>query len=205
MAADLLHPAPHGWWEKAYDAAGTFVGLAIVIATIPFLKELGLWFYVVIVATIAVQLALALLVAAPLRRKRETEDAQRGIVECGIRPGPRSLPPGYSPPAASDKRGWISGYAKVEKGSLIFQPRKAFTGSPVGDQVTFRDITLLTGGLRTPAVAPWYVGRGRTVVYVKTDRGVIEVGGKKDGLKAAGVYPTSGGTDERDETPSGSA
>lgn len=204
MAADLLHPAPHGWWEKAYDVAGILVGLAIVIATLPFLEQLGLWFYVVIVATIAVQLALALLVA-PLRRKREAEDAQSGIVECGIRPGPRSLPPGYSPPAASDKRGWIFGYAKVENGSLTFQPRKAFTGSPIGDPVTFRDITLLTGGLRTPAVVPWYVGRGRTVVYVKTDRGVIEVGGKEEGLKAAGVYPTSEGRDGRGETPSRSA
>ncbi|MBT2519894.1 hypothetical protein [Arthrobacter sp. ISL-28] len=190
MTAEKLHPTPHSWWEKAYDVAGIGVGLPIAAAIIPLLEKVGLWVFleIVFVATLAIYFALTLLVA-PLRRQRAAKDAQFGIVECSIRPGPKSLPPGFSPPAASDKRGWIFGYAKVEEGSLIFQPRNAFTGSTIGEPVMLADVTPMTGGLRTPAVAPWYLGRGHTVVYVKTDRGVIEVGGSIAGLKAAGIYP----------------
>jgi hypothetical protein len=133
------------------------------------------------------QLALPLLIA-PLRRKREALDAEMGVVECGIRC--KSLPPGPPPPAASYQGGWLIGYAKKENGSLIFQPRTAFTGSVVGSPLTFQNVTPLTGGLRTPVVARWYLGRGRTVVFLKTDRGVIEVGGSVIGLKAASAYPT---------------
>lgn len=136
------------------------------------------------------QLALPLLVA-PLRRKPEALDAEMGIVECGIRC--KSLRSGPPPPAASYQGGWLIGYAKKENGSLVFQPRTAFTGSVVGSPVTFQNVTPLTGGLRTPVAAPWYLGplgRGRTVVFLKTDRGVIEVSGSVIGLKTAGAYPT---------------
>lgn len=63
----------------------------------------------------------------------------------------------------------------------------------MGSPLTFHNVTPLTGGLRTPVAAPWYLGRlgrGRTVVFLKTDRGVIEVSGSVIGLKAANAYPT---------------
>jgi hypothetical protein len=191
VATETLHPTPHSWWEKAYDTAGIYVGLGIVIAaTIPVLEPLGFWSWltVILVTNIALQLALAFLLIAPLRRKREALNAAMGLVECSLRS--RSLPPGPPPPAASYRRGYLIGYAKTENGALIFQPRTVFTGVVVGSPMTFRGITPLTGGLRTPTRAPWYLGRGWTVVYVKTDIGVIELAGSIHGLKAAGVYPT---------------
>ncbi|MBB6405402.1 hypothetical protein HNP00_002731 [Arthrobacter sp. AZCC_0090] len=84
-------------------------------------------------------------------------------------------------------------YAKKENGSLVFQPRTAFTGSVVRSPLTFHNVTPLTGGLRTPVAAPWVLGplgRGQTVVFLKTDRGVIEVSGSIIGRKAADAYPT---------------
>jgi hypothetical protein len=193
MAEETLHPTQYGWWEKAY-MVGPFVGLAMAAAaTIAvFLEQLGYWSYLAITVggIVVFQLALPRLIA-PLRMKREAKDAEMGIVECGIRC--KSLPPGPPPPAASYQRGWLIGYAKKENGSLVFHPRTAFTGSIVGSPLTFHNVTPLTGGLRTPIAAPWYLGplgRGRTVVFLKTDRGVIEVSGSVIGLKAAGAYPT---------------
>ncbi|MCB5275390.1 hypothetical protein BJG92_02938 [Arthrobacter sp. SO5] len=190
MAQETLHPTPYGWWEKA-PVAGLFIGLAVAAAaTIAvFLKLLGSWSYMAIVVggIFVFQLALTLLIA-PLRRKREAMDAEMGVVECGIRC--KSLPLGPPPPAASYQRGWLSGYASEENGSLVFQPRSAFRGSVVGSPLTFHHVMPLTGGLRTPVAAPWYLGRGRTVVFLKTDRGVIEISGSVIGLKAAGAYPT---------------
>jgi hypothetical protein len=190
VAEETLRPTPYGWWEKAY-VVGLFIGLAMAAAaTIAvFLKQLGFWAYLAIAVggVVVFQLALPLLIA-PLRRKREALDAEMGVVECGIRC--KSLPPGPPPPAASYKGGWLIGYAKKENGVLIFQPRTAFTGSVVGSPLTFQNVTPITGGLRTPVEAPWYLGRGRTVVFLKTDRGVIEVAGPVMGLKAAGAYPT---------------
>lgn len=59
----------------------------------------------------------------------------------------------------------------------------------MGVALTFQNVTPLTGGLRTPVMAPWHLGRGRTVVFLKTDSGVIEVGGGSViDLKAAGAY-----------------
>lgn len=192
MPEETLHPTPYGWWEKAY-VVGLFIGLAVAAsATVAvFLKQADSWTYLAIAAGGAVifQLALPLLIA-PQKRKREALDAERGIVECGIRC--KSLPPGPPPPPTSYQGGWLIGYAKKENGSLVFQPRTAFTGSVVGSPLTFQNVTPLTGGLRTPVAAPRYLGplsRGRTVVFLKTDRGVIEVSGPVIGLKAAGAYP----------------
>ena len=182
VAEETLQPTPHGWLEKA-QFVGLFVGLAVAAAaTIAvFLEQLGFWSYLTIAVgtNIVLQLALPLLIA-PLRTKREALDAELGIVECGIRC--KSLPPGPPPPATSYQGGWLIGYAKKENESLIFQPRTVFTGSVVGSPLTFENVTPLTGGLRTPVAAPWYLGpfgRGRTVVFLKTDRGVIEVSGSR--------------------------
>lgn len=192
MAGETLQPTPRGWWEKAY-VVGLIVGLAVAVAATigVILKQLDFWSYLVIAlgTNIVLQLVLPLLVA-PLRAKREALDAEMGIVECGIRS--KSLPPGPPPPTASYQGGWLIGYAKKENDSLVFQPRKKSTGSVVGSPLTFQNVTPLTGGLRTPAAAPWYLGplgRGRTVVFLKTDRGVIEVSGSVVGLKAVGAYP----------------
>jgi hypothetical protein len=132
------------------------------------------------------------LLVSPLKKRRVAQNVEKGIVECSLRPGPRSLAAGYSPPAPADKRGWITGYATVNGGALIFQPTAAFTGTAVGDTLTLTNIEPLTGGLRAPATAPWYLGQGRrdhTVVYVKTETGVLEVAGSAIGLKAVGIYP----------------
>jgi len=192
VAGETLQPAPYGRWEKAYVVV-LIMGLAVAVAasTAVILKLLDLWAYLAIAlgTNIVLQLVFPLLVA-PLRTKREAMDAEMGIVECSIRS--KSLPPGPPPPAASYKGGWLIGYAKKENDSLVFQPRKMSTGSVVGSPLTFHNVTPLTGGLRTPAAARWYLGplgRGRTVVFLKTDRGVIEVSGSVVGLKAVGAYP----------------
>jgi hypothetical protein len=194
MAVEKLEPAPCTWMEKTYDLAGIFVSLLIVvIVTVPWqaLRTSALYLSALFPATFVVYLVMGLLVS-PLKKRRVAQNVEKGIVECSLRPGPRSLPAGYSPPAPADKRGWITGYATVKGGVLIFQPTAAFTGTAVGDTLTLTNIEPLTGGLRAPATAPWYLGQGRrdhTVVYVKTESGVLEVAGSAIGLKAVGIYP----------------
>jgi hypothetical protein len=192
VAEETLHPTPYGWWERAY-VVGLFIVLAAAAtATVAlFLKWVDSWTYLAIAVggVVIFRLALPRLIAAQ-SRKREALDAEMGIVECGIRC--KSLPPGPPPPSTSYRRGWLIGYAKRANGSLVFQPRTSFKGSVVGSPLTFKNVTPLTGGLRTPVAAPRYLGplsRGRTVVFLKTDRGVIEVSGPVIGLKAAGAYP----------------
>ena len=192
MAVEKLEPAPRTWMEKIYDVAGFYISLMIVIATtVPWqaLRASPLYVSVLFPATLLVYFAMSLLVK-PLKRRRTAQNAKKGIVECSLRPGPKSLPHGYSPPGPADKRGWITGHATLKDGSLIFQPMGAFTGYSVGETLTLPNVEPLTGGLRTPTSAPWYLGRGRTVVYVKTDTGVLEVAGSATGLKAVGIYPT---------------
>jgi hypothetical protein len=197
MAVERLEPAPRTWMEKTYDLAGIFVSLLIVvIVTVPWqaLRTSPLYLSTLFPAAFVVHLVMGLLVS-PLKKRRVAQNLDRGIVECSLRPGLRSLPAGYSPPGPADKRGWITGCATVRGGALIFQPMAAFTGSPVGETLTLPNIEPLTGGLRTPATAtpPWYLRQGRrdhTVVYVKTETGVLEVAGSAIGLKAVGIYPT---------------
>lgn len=195
MAVEKLEPAPRTWMEKTYDLGGIFVSLLIVvIVTIPWqgLRTSPLYLSAVVLATFVVHLVMGLLVS-PLKKRRAAQNVDRGIVECSLRPGPKSLPSGYSPPGPADKRGWITGCATVRSGALIFQPVAAFTGSPVGETLTLPNTEPLTGGLRTPATPPWYLGQGRrdhTVVYVRTETGVLEVAGSAIGLKAVGIYPT---------------
>lgn len=192
MAIQKLDPAPRPWVEKTYDVAGFYISLMIVIAaTVPWqaVRTSPLYVAVLFPATLAVYLVMGLLVS-PLKKRRIAQNAEKGIVQCSIRPGPKSLPPGYSPPGPSDKRGWISGYAAVDDGSLVFQPMTAFTGYAIGETLTLPNIQPLTGGLRTPTSAPWYLGRGHTVVYVKTGTGVFEVAGSTAGLRAVGIYPS---------------
>jgi hypothetical protein len=191
MAVEKLDPAPRTWMEKTYDVAGFYISLMIVIvAMVPWqaLRASALYVSVLFPAALVVYIAMGFLVK-PLKRRRIAQNAERGIVECSLRPGPKSLPPGYSPPRPSDKRGWITGYATVEDGSLIFQPMGALTGYSVGETLTLPDIEPLTGGLRTPAPGRWYLGQGRrdhTVIFVKTGTGVLEVAGSAAGLKALG-------------------
>lgn len=195
MAVEKLEPAPRTWMEKTYDLAGIFVSLLIVvIVTVPWqaLRTSALYLSALAPATFVVYLLMGLLVS-PLKKRRVAQNVEKGIVECSLRPGPRSLPSGYTPPGPADKRGWITGCATVRGGALIFQPVAAFTGSPVGETLTLTNVEPLTGGLRTPATGRWYLGQGRrdhTVVYVKTDTGVLEVAGSATGLKAVGIYPT---------------
>ncbi|MDQ0028791.1 hypothetical protein [Arthrobacter bambusae] len=195
MAVEKLEPAPRTWMEKTYDLAGIFVSLLIVvIVTIPWqaLRTSPLYLSALFPAAFVVYLVIGLLVS-PLKKRRVAQNLDRGMVECSLRPGPKSLPSGYSPPAPADKRGWITGCATVRGGALIFQPVAAFTGTPVGESLSLPNIESLTGGLRTPATPPWYLGRGRrdhTVVYLKTETGVLEVAGSATGLKSVGLYPT---------------
>lgn len=195
MAVEKLEPAPRTWMEKTYDLAGIFVSLLIVvIVTVPWqgLRTSPLYLSALAPATFVVYLVMGLLVS-PLKKRRAAQNIDRGIVECSLRPGPKSLPSGYTPPGPAAKRGWITGCATVRSGALIFQPVAAFTGAPVGEALTLTNVEPLTGGLRTPAAGRWYLGQGRrdhTVVYVKTDTGVLEVAGSATGLKAVGIYPT---------------
>lgn len=178
--------------EKTYDVAGIYISLMIVIAaTVPWqaVRTSPLYVAVLFPATLVVFFTIGLFVS-PLRKRRIAQNTARGIVECSLRPGPKAILPGYSPPGPANKRGWITGYATVEDGSLIFQPKSAFTGNSIGETLTVPKIDPLTGGLKTPTAAPWYLGRGHTVVYVKTGTGVFEVAGSTAGLRAVGLYPT---------------
>ena len=192
MVADRLEPAPRTWIEKTYGVAGFYISLMIAVAvTVPWqsLRSSPLYFSLLFPVTLLVYLVMSLLVR-PLKLQRIARNTERGILECSLRPAPNSLPRGYSVPGSADKRGWISGHGTMKEGSLIFQPMAAFTRYSVGETLVLPNVEPLTGGLRTPTTAPWYLGRKRTVVYVKTDSGIFEVSGSAEELKSVRIYPT---------------
>ena len=171
MQQQDLNPAPRGWLEKANDSGAGMIFFmpAFLGVFLPLKDAIGDWpaAAVAILAGLALQTVLALLIA-PTTRKRVALDAEQGIFECAHRERGSAL-----------KGRWATGYAKAEPGRLLFQARTGTTGPLYGPVEIYSDLRVVNG----PVKAPWKIfPRGR-IIELSTDQGSAEVAASPSSLK----------------------
>lgn len=175
MAGEALRPAPRGKWEKILPRS---LGLLVFLATSmsSLLREnFGLWESTTMsFGAFGLGALLLARLAAPQRKERLAQDAERGIIECAIR-YPDSHP-------RSIRHRWLPGFAQVTPGALKFQPDLVGEGDPAGTIRPFFDVRL-KGRVEPPAKRPAEVKRGWHVLALETDEGLLHLAAGETGLQ----------------------
>jgi hypothetical protein len=146
-----LEPTRRSRLERAYDAFGSLpLAFLAGILFVHLQAVLGWWPTLVIVITAVCVLitAIQLIVIAPLRKKRATQDAERGLFECAHRE-----------PGSGLRSRWARGYARAEPNRLIFQLGASENGPLAGPLEIYSAPT----AIGEPVKAPWTVFPGGIV------------------------------------------
>lgn len=171
MPPQDLVPAPRGRLEKLHDANldGYLVFVLVAVAVFPLQESIGFWpVLVLFVMAGGAGMLLAHLIFRPVQRKRTASDARRGIFECALRTADAPAP-----------GKWAFGYAKAERGRLLFQAKAGFSGSVAG-RVEVHPDPRPAG----PVVnAPWLAFPGGKAITLHTGRGLLEVAASASSLE----------------------
>ncbi|WP_432395390.1 hypothetical protein ACRQ5B_15480 [Pseudarthrobacter sp. L19] len=175
MTKATLEPTPRSRLEKAYDSnILTFIPSLLVMMTVmnPLIHELSFWLG--LAATIAIGATLTIILTLPLipvKKRRVTTDADKGIFECAHREKGSAL-----------KGRWALGYAKAEPDRLLFQAKTGVIGPAAGPIEVYAGPT----PIGEPTKAPWGVFPKGMILELNTDKGVVELAATPASLRLLG-------------------
>lgn len=171
MPQQDLAPTPRGWPEKLHDANldGYLLIAVVALAVFPLQESIGFWpVLVLFVVAGGAGMLLAQLVFRPVQRKRIASDARQGIFECAQRAADAPAP-----------GKWAFGYAKVERGRLLFQAKAGFSGSVAGRVEVYPDPRPAGPVVK----APWLAFPGGKAITLHTGRGLLELAASATSLE----------------------